>query len=65
VHLDSTSFPYDGVVKLSDEDDDLHPIQITKGYSRDHRPDLNQVVLNLICENQSGIPVYMKPVSGN
>ncbi|MFC3122807.1 IS1634 family transposase, partial [Agaribacter flavus] len=35
------------------------------GYSRDHRPELNQVILNLICENQSGIPVYMKPASGN
>ena len=65
VHLDSTSFHYDGVEKLSDGGDDIHPIQITKGYSRDHRPELNQVVLNLICENQSGIPVYMKPASGN
>ena len=65
VHLDSTSFHYDGVEKLSDDDDDIHPIQVTKGYSRDHRPELNQVVLNLICENQSGIPVYMKPASGN
>jgi len=63
VHLDSTSFHYDGVEKLSD--DDVNHIEITKGYSRDHRPELNQVVLNLICENQSGIPVYMKPASGN
>ncbi|MGB5447049.1 MAG: IS1634 family transposase [Psychromonas sp.] len=65
VHLDSTSFHYDGVEKLSGDGDDIHPIHITKGYSRDHRPELNQVVLNLICENQSGIPVYMKPASGN
>ncbi len=65
VHLDSTSFHYDGVEKLSDGDDDIHHIAITKGYSRDHRPELNQVVLNLICENQAGIPVYMKPASGN
>lgn len=65
VHLDSTSFHYDGTEKLSDGEDDLNHIQITKGYSRDHRPELNQVVLNLICENQSGIPVYMKPASGN
>lgn len=65
VHLDSTSFHYDGVEKLSENGDDIHPIHITKGYSRDHRPELNQVVLNLICENQSGIPVYMKPASGN
>ena len=26
---------------------------------RDHRPDLNQVILNLITENQAGIPVYI------
>ncbi|WDE03230.1 IS1634 family transposase [Thalassomonas viridans] len=63
VHLDSTSFHYDGQEKLSEAD--FNPIQITKGYSRDHRPELNQVILNLICENQSGIPVYMKPASGN
>ena len=65
VHLDSTSFHYDGVEKLYDGEDDIHHIEVTKGYSRDHRPELNQVVLNLICENQSGIPVYMKPASGN
>jgi transposase len=53
------------VEKLSDGDDDIHPIQITNGYSRDHSPKFNQVVLNLICENQSGIPVYMKTASGN
>jgi transposase len=43
----------------------LGHIRIAQGYSRDHRPELNQVILNLICENQSGIPVYMKPASGN
>ena len=40
-------------------------IQITKGYSRDHRPDLNQVVLQLIVENQAGIPRRMKSLDGN
>jgi len=40
VHLDSTSFHYDGVEKLSDREDDIHLIEITKGYSRDHRPEL-------------------------
>ena len=63
VHLDSTSFHYDGQEKLNEGD--FNAIEITKGYSRDHRPELNQVILNLICENQSGIPVYMKPASGN
>jgi len=34
-------------------------VQITKGYSRDHRPDINQVVLQLICERQAGIPLTL------
>jgi transposase len=63
VHLDSTSFHYDDQEKLNEGD--FNAISITKGYSRDHRPELNQVIRNLICENQAGIPVYMKPVSGN
>jgi transposase len=40
-------------------------IHITKGYSRDHRPDLNQVILQLIVENQAGIPLLMKTMDGN
>lgn len=41
--------------------DGINHIGVWKGYSRDHRPELNQDVLNLICENNSGITVYMKP----
>jgi transposase len=63
-HLDSTCFHTDGQYN-SEEEVDENVIQITKGYSRDHRPDLNQVVLQLICEQQAGIPLLMKPLSGN
>ena len=45
--------------------DDLNCIHICRGYSRDHRPDLNQVVLQLMTENQAGIPLFMAPASGN
>ena len=62
-HLDSTSFHYDG--KANSDEEAPAAIHIAKGYSRDHRPELNQVVLNLICENLSGIPVYMQAQSGN
>jgi transposase len=67
VHLDSTSFHYDGTEKLCDSNDDIAPqhIEIRRGYSRDYRPELNQVVLNLICENKAGIPLFMKAASGN
>src|SRR5688572_22652396 len=64
VHLDTTSFHVDGRYN-SDEEPSEHVVHITKGYSRDHRPDLNQVVMELIVEHQAGIPVLMKPLSGN
>jgi transposase len=64
VHLDSTSFHVDGRYN-SDHAPAEQVVHITRGYSRDHRPDLNQVMLDLIVEHQAGIPVLMKPVSGN
>ena len=63
-HLDSTSFHVDGRYN-SDEKPEDQVVHITRGYSRDHRPDLNQVMLELIVEHQAGIPVLMKPLSGN
>ena len=63
-HLDSTSFHVDGHYN-SAEEPDAHIIHITRGYSRDHRPALNQVMLELMVEHQAGIPLLMKPLSGN
>lgn len=63
-HLDTTSFHVDGRYNSAEEPDE-QVVHITKGYSRDHRPDLNQVMLELIIEHQAGIPVLMKPLSGN
>jgi transposase len=63
-HLDSTSFHVDGRYN-SEETPDDHVVHITRSYSRDHRPDLNQVMLELIVEHQAGIPVLMQPLSGN
>lgn len=67
-HMDSTDFHVDGVYN-SQEDPNLveeaQVVHITQGYSRDHRPELNQVVLNLIVENQAGIPLHMQALDGN
>ncbi len=62
LNMDTTSFHLDGYYE---QDIDAKSIKITRGYSRDHRPELNQVVLNLITENQAGIPLYMQACSGN
>jgi transposase len=64
-HLDATSFHVDGVYNSREEAVPEGVIHITQGYSRDHRPDLNQVVLQLISEHQAGIPLLMEPLSGN
>lgn len=63
-HLDTTSFHVDGRYNSAEEPEE-QVVHITKGYSRDHRPDLNQVMLELIIEHQAGIPVLRKPLSGN
>lgn len=64
--MDSTDFHVDGVYNSTKEADfDEATIHITRGYSRDHRPDLNQVVLNLIVENEAGIALNMQAASGN
>ena len=63
-HLDTTSFHLDGRYNSAEAPDD-QVVHITHGYSRDHRPDLNQVMLELMVEHQAGIPVLMKPLSGN
>lgn len=41
------------------------PINITYGYSRDHRPDLKQFILDLICSGDGDIPIFLKAASGN
>lgn len=63
-HLDITSFHLDGDYNSEDSPEE-GIVHITKGYSRDHRPDLNQVGLELIVENRVGLPTLMKPLNGN
>jgi transposase len=68
VHNDTTSFHVDGEYNSNApeyEVEDQGIVRITHGYSRDKRPDLNQIVLELIVENQAGLPVFMQAISGN
>lgn len=52
LYLDATSFHLDGE---SHRNFDANMMHIIQSYSRDHRPDLNQIVFNLITENRAGI----------
>ena len=61
-HLDTTSFSLSGnYVPASDQ----HAIRITHGYSKDHRADLKQVVLELLVSQDGGVPLVSKSWDGN
>lgn len=66
LHLDSTSFHVHGEY-AEDEDDSGEPIaiKITQGYSRDHRPDLKQFIVDLMCSGDGDIPLYFRVADGN
>lgn len=60
-HMDMTSLSVYGAY----EHQSNQAIQVVQGYSKDHRPDLNQVSLLLITSYQSRIPILMKALDGN
>jgi transposase len=76
-HLDSSSFAVEGKYnqeKITDnflkENSTLEqinqiPIKIIKGYSRDHRPDLKQFILDLIVSGDGDIPLFLRVADGN
>jgi transposase len=61
-HLDTTSFSLSGdYVPERDE----RAIHITHGYSKDHRPDLKQAVIELLVSQDGGVPLVSKSWDGN
>jgi transposase len=64
LHIDSTSFHVDGeYCSLLEQGESC--IRLVPGYSRDHRPELNQAILHLITSNQGNLPLFMQAADGN
>jgi transposase len=61
LHVDTTSFSVSGEYKGLDE----AVIEVTYGYSRDHRDELKQWMLSLAATHDGDVPVYMRPLDGN
>lgn len=61
-HVDTTSISVTGEYEVEDS---LSKITLQHGYSKDHRPDLKQLVLSLVVNGPSDIPLWMEPLSGN
>ena len=77
-HLDSSSFHVHGEYQTQTLDNsepvsncDIEPTQkpspisITYGYSRDHRPDLKQFLVDLICTGDGDVPLFLRVADGN
>jgi transposase len=65
LHLDSSSFHVDGDYQQQHETVESGAIHITQGYSRDHRPDLKQFIVDLMCSGDGDIPLYLRVGDGN
>lgn len=68
LHLDSSSFSLEGKyeVKSSDESSEsIESVKITYGYSKDHRPDLKQFMMDVICTGDGDVPLFVRIGDGN
>ena len=58
LHLDSSSFNLEGSYEIESPDESIESIKITYGYSKDHRPDLKQFMMDVICTGDGDIPLF-------
>lgn len=69
-HLDTTTFSVTGQYE-SDNPEEIkdngepNELKITHGHSKDHRPDLKQVVLSLVVNGPGSMPLWMEALDGN
>ena len=61
IHNDSTSVSFDGAYA----DQDPTAVRLKRGHSKDHRPDLKQLVYSLSVAADEAIPVHFKVYDGN
>lgn len=63
LHNDTSTISLHGEYEHEEGDLDAVPIEITHGFSKDHRPDLKQFVISLVMSD--GLPVFIQALSGN
>ena len=67
-HTDTSSFSLSGQYEseVAQEAETVRgAVKITHGYSKDHRPDLKQVVVTLVTSQQGRIPLWLEALDGN
>ncbi|MCP4361218.1 MAG: IS1634 family transposase, partial [Chloroflexi bacterium] len=67
-HTDTSNFSLSGEYESEVAQEAVEKrgaIQISHDYSKDHRPDLKQVVVTLITSQQAAIPLWLEALDGN
>ena len=68
LHLDSSSFSLEGSYEIESSDElseSIEGVRITYGYSKDHRPDLKQFMMDVICTGDGDVPLFVRIGDGN
>jgi transposase len=68
LHNDSTSVSFYGAYWEAEEEGRVRgrrTLAITFGHSKDHRPDLKQLLYILTVSNDGGVPIYFTSANGN
>lgn len=65
VHFDTTSLQLEGAYANAEQSTDVQSVIPAHGYSKSHRDDLKQMVLNLATTGKSHFPIWMEPHAGN
>jgi transposase len=61
IHNDTTSITVTGRYDRQEEG----AVQLKRGHSKDHRPDLKQLIYSLCVSRDGGVPVHFKSFDGN
>jgi len=69
LHFDTTSLSFFGAHEREDfmsmSDGITPPPRVMLGYSKDHRPDLKQIMFGSLVSSDGGVPLYGKALDGN
>jgi transposase len=61
IHNDSTSIKFSGAYARQKP----NAVQLRRGFSKDHRPDLKQLIYSLSVSADGAVPVHFKAYAGN
>jgi len=64
-HNDSTTVTFQGAYHQKNPKFNKKPVALRHGFNKDHRPDLKQLIFNLVISADGAVPIHYKLYDGN